>query len=1230
MSIPLHPKAKELFKAGFYSGLNSFEELENRIAALDDDKLKGDSFEVFAEAYLATERKHDAAKVWPLNAVPLEVLQKLGLSEKDYGVDGVFQTLLGHHNAYQVKFRSGRYPLTWRELSTFIGLADSPQIHSRVLITNCDELSTVLNERQGFFCIRGSDLDRLETEDFRAIEAWLAESVFELPKKTPLLHQTEALSALVPALQDQDRVSAIMACGTGKTLVALWAAERLQVSRILVLLPSLALLRQTLHEWLRETRWVALAYLCVCSDPTVKEGTDALTTQQSDLDFEVSTDVNNVRLFLDTPFVGTKVVFSTYQSARVVGQAMKPDEFFDLGVFDEAHKTAGREGRNYGFALDNANLPIRKRLFVTATPRHYNPHQRDQEDEAQVVFSMDNPEVYGLQAHKLTFGEAARRDIICNYKVIISVITSEMVTNELLSQEEVIVNGDAVRARQVANQIALRDAIEKYGVRKIFTFHKTVKSAASFVDDGSEGIRTHLPDFKSYHVNGDMPTARRERVMRQFREATYAVMSNARCLTEGVDVPAVDMVAFLSPRRSRVDIVQATGRAMRRSPGKTVGYVLLPLYVELAAGESVEDAVSRADFDEVWDVLQSLQEQDDVLAELIRNLGEQKGQGKGFDDRAFSDRIDFGGTHLSLENLRTAVTTRCLENLYSSWDTWLGKLKAFKERFGHCNVGQGWEEETALAGWVSAQRALRNKGILSDERIRRLNETGFVWDWQTVRVDENWSKWFEKLRTFKDRFGHYNVETGWEEDPGLSQWVTSQRFRRKKEALNDEQVCRLDELGFVWNFQGVKTQETWMKWYRELEDYALERGNPHVPRTYSNSKLASWVWIQRIRRDRPYGKAQPLTPDQIALLDKLSFRWDVRNDQWMESFEKLKEFKAKHGHFEVGVEEDDYNDILGWVRKQRSMFLQGELSSERKDMLNAIGFNWNSEVIDLKWREMYERLKEYHASKGNADVPHRWKNDPQLSFWINSQRERCKKGALSEEQKGLMDDLGFTWKSRDRGKWEDNLELIGEFKAKHGHSDIPLHYPENPKLGRFINQTRVQRNSGRLSDDRIAKLDAIGFVWEGTKYQIGEDGMSVAWKSRFDELLRYKQAHGNCDVPYDWEENNPLANWVSAQRRLKKSGELHPERVRLLEEIGFTWELISPRQSWEIRYAELLQFKAIHGNCDVPSKYPHNPALGKWVDTQRQNKKSGKLSSDQERLLNEAGFIWEKRSGWRT
>jgi hypothetical protein len=147
MATARHPKATFFVQRQLFSGLTTFAELEQKIAALPDEQSRGAAFEVFAEAYLATQRKHDAAQVWPHGSVPLDLLKNLGLTQQDQGVDGVLQTVLGQFNAYQIKFRSGRPSLTWREFSTFIGLADSPHIHSRVLITNCDELPAVLNDR---------------------------------------------------------------------------------------------------------------------------------------------------------------------------------------------------------------------------------------------------------------------------------------------------------------------------------------------------------------------------------------------------------------------------------------------------------------------------------------------------------------------------------------------------------------------------------------------------------------------------------------------------------------------------------------------------------------------------------------------------------------------------------------------------------------------------------------------------------------------------------------------------------------------------------------------------------------------------------------------------------------------------------------------------------------------------------------------------------------------------
>jgi predicted helicase len=665
----------------------------------------------------------------------------------------------------------------------------------RVLFTNCNDLSEDIDSRADFFCIRGSDLDRLERHDFDTIEHWLQGAVIDVVRKEPRPHQEQAVQAIAEALESNDRVTAVMACGTGKTLVALWLAERMGYQQILVLVPSLALMRQTLHEWLRETSWDRVSYRCVCSDPTVSRGVDELIVHQSDLDFPVNTKSEEVAEYLAQPFDGTRLVFSTYQSAKVVAEALNGRKVFDIGIFDEAHKTAGHPGTQFSFAIKDENLPIKKRLFLTATPRHYHVSRRDKEGDAEIVYSMDVPESYGPIAHTLNFPTAARQGIICNYKVIISVVTSQMVTDALLRLGKVLVDDDLVKARQVAIQIAIEKAVSEHGIERVFTFHSTVAAAQSFVSDGGEGVGTHLPGFDTFHVNGKMRTADREGILLEFAEADRGLISNARCLTEGVDVPAVDMVGFTSPKKSKVDIVQATGRAMRKDPRnseKETGYVLVPLFVEMAAGESLAEAIERTGFDEIWNVLEAMQEQDDELAEIIRQMREDKGRTGGFDDSRLSEKVEVLGPSLEIDRLRSAIVAQCIERLASMWDERFGELQTYNSAHGDCNVPRGWSENPQLASWISTQRTSKCK--LRSDRIARLEEIGF--DWNT---DETaWEAMFLELQAYKSEHGNCNVPQRWPDNPQLARWVNNQRNAKTGGKLSDERTERLDAEGFQW------------------------------------------------------------------------------------------------------------------------------------------------------------------------------------------------------------------------------------------------------------------------------------------------------------------------------------------------------------------------------------------------------------------------------------------------
>ena len=1074
---PKHPKASLYLLRKLFDGLARFTDLEQRIVDLPTPQERGDAFEVFVEAYLSTQALHQAKTVWPFSAIPLAIKDRFALGQSDVGADGVFETHLGDYHAYQAKFRTDRPSLTWDELSTFMGLTD--QIAERVVITNCDELSTVLSDRRGFYAIRGTDLDRLQAEDFEAIRNWLAGAIVAYRRKTPLPRQQDALDAIVQTLSEHDRATILMPCGTGKTLVALWAAEQLGSKKILVLVPSLALISQTLHAWLKETHWHNPSFLCVCSDPTVtSRAEDTLALHQADVDFPVTTDCEAVQTFLERETEGVKVIFSTYQSARVVAAGMGETERVDFGIFDEAHKTAGREEAQFSFALQDANLPISKRLFMTATPRHYRVRKPNKEGEAKLVYSMDVPDVYGPVAYRLSFAQAVQEKMICDYKVLISVVTTTMVNNELLRSGTVFIAGGAIKARQVANQLAVKDALNKYKIGKVISFHKSVAAAASFTANGPEGIGEHVPGLAAFHVNGGMSAGKREPILRSFAAGDRTLISNARCLTEGVDVPAVDMVAFLSPKRSRIDIVQATGRAMRKNDAtqKIYGYVLLPLFLEERTGESLEEAVTRADFDEIWAVLQALQEHDEVLGETIAHIRDERDIIRGFDDQSFREKVEILAPEVSLDTLRQSITTKLLDALISmrgSWESMFQALIRFKRQHGHCNVE--WRHNLDLAYWIIVQRESRLRGSLNDAMVQRLESIGFQWEPQ----DAAWERMFEALRQFRQQQGHCNVPRKWPKNRNLAAWCERQRRRR----LTTDQVRRLKAIGFSW--------------------------------------------------DRPAEIS--IKPDH----------------EWDSMFEALRQFKQQEGHCNVSPNSPENRKLAIWSEQQRQH--RRLLAVNQVQRLEAIGFQW--EPHDAEWERMFEALRQFRQQQGHCIVPLKWPDNPQLATWSECQRRSHRRGRLSMYSMKRLEELGFEWDS-----WEAMFATLLQFIQQHGHCNVSLNNWKHPILGVWVNKQRQDRRRGCLNDERIRRLDEVGFTWTMSIPLRGEPSRATSkvrpaidWETMFDALVHFKQQYGHCNIEWHFPERKELSKWIERQRLVREIGKLSQERQQRLEDLGFEW-----------------------------------------------------------------------------
>ena len=637
-----------------------------------------------------------------------------------------------------------------------------------------------------------------------------------------------------------------------------------------------------------------------------------------------------------------------------------------------------------------------------------------------------------------------------------------MVNAELLSKGDVIVEGDTVRARTVASQIAIQKACEAHDLKKVFSFHRKVDSARDFTGDSSSSIKSHLLGYSAYHVNGEMPTTKREKLMQAFREADRAIMSNARCLTEGVDVPAVDLVAFLSPKKSKVDIVQAAGRAMRKPEGKEIGYILLPLFLETEENESIKEALARTDFEEAWDVLQALQEHDAVLEDIIRKMREERGRRGGFDDSRLRERVEVLGPEVFLDVLRAAISTAIVEHLGVTWDERYGQLQSYKDRFGDCDVPPRWAEDPQLGFWVSNQRAFHDRGLLPAARKAQLDALGFVWN----MVEAEWERKIAELQAYKDIHGDCDVPDDFQENPPLGTWLSLQRRLQKSGHLRTDRKDRLDELGVDWD----PLASRWENMFTELRRYKDNHGNCNVRRRWKeNPLLASWVDVQRQNH-----RDGVLSAERKTRLDELGFDFDPHASAWEAMFAELLRYKEKHGHTNVppgrAYKEHPHPELAGWVNKQRTAHAKGRLPADRKDRLDAVGFIWN--VKDAAWETMFAELKLHKEQFGDCNITRA--ENPKLYNWMMQQKVQKKAGKLSEEREARLYALGVMWHAR-LARWETMFAELKLHKEQFGDCNVARE--ENPKLSRWVMLQRVLEKAGKLFATRRTRLSELGVVW---------------------------------------------------------------------------------------------------------------------------------------------------------
>ena len=679
--------------------------LDHLRSSADSEAHKGRLFERLMKAYFLQDPLYQErfANVWLWS----EWAGLQGFSATDTGIDLVAEERDGGYCAIQCKCYAPGTVISKRQIDSFISASARQPFSSRLIVDTGDawgpNASKTLDGLQPacsvlrFGDLAGRPIDWPDLLLGRPEDLVYRSDPFSLRP-----HQQEALDDVVTGFGEHDRGKLIMACGTGKTFTALRIAEAVAGvgGRVLYLVPSISLFQQSMREWATQQA-IPHRYIGICSDTRAGRTDEDASLQE--LELPVTTDPQKIsRALQEERAEALTVVFSTYQSLDLVRQAQDEGApAFDLILCDEAHRTTGidRPGdKTSPFVLvhDQERIRADKRLYLTATPRLYTEGAKAKAaaDRSVEIFSMDDPNTYGPEFHRLPFSKAIERDLLSDYKVIIFTIAEEHVgatlQQHLASRDSEIDLTDTAKIVGCWNALrerVRRDSTNGSHLPRAIAFTNTIWSSrqlekhwSNIVDQAidrlpeEEQLQALRCDLR--HVDGkNHALDRKARIewLKQGAAESCRILTNARCLSEGIDVPALDAVMFMSPRNSQVDIVQAVGRTMRKAEGKEYGYIVLP--VTIPAG--VEPTVALNDnerFATVWSVLRALRSHDDRFDVEINQLDLNSSPTKRiiFPDRPNGKtppgRLVFPPLHFPPGAIYAKIVEKCGDRKY--WQSW--------------------------------------------------------------------------------------------------------------------------------------------------------------------------------------------------------------------------------------------------------------------------------------------------------------------------------------------------------------------------------------------------------------------------------------------------------------------------------------------------------------------------------------------------------------------------------
>lgn len=584
------------------ANVSSYDEFDDMLC-MQTTQMKGKFFELFCRLYFTLLPTHKDKSIYLYCDIPYEIKKLIELPRRDKGIDAIVIA----NNAYyvvQIKYRTSKKPIPFGKLATFPGLAfgsNCKNISGGILFTNCYDVCDELKGER-YNNITYSSLGKCDEVFWNNARLYLRGELILFPVMQPLPHQEVALRLAEMYYAQHNYGKIYSPCGTGKTFLGFWIAiHTLKCNRIFIIVPSLYLLSETYEMWASQLYNAHFKYLLICSDIDKKYCINC--------EYNVTTDktaiIGNIRNSPDK-----LIVIATYQSSKVFKDACEEIGFyFDIGIYDEAHRTTGLCDKLFTSILTCGNLSER-RLFLTATEKKCEIVAGE-----EMIYSMDNTKIYGDIIYNYSLSKAIEDNQLVDYKIVAPFISRSCDYRELLKNRgyiDINENEHECDVNTVLLALMIIDSIHANRIRHLLIFSNRNENAKKIVDV----IRLLLRDTNIYckYLDGTSSMNKRKYEVRRFERVDIGIISSAKIFGEGINIPVCDGVCFADNKCSTIDIIQCVGRCLRKCkliPNK-ISYVIVPFILENPDNFFDADCVS---FNKIRNILKAMGTTDETVAD---------------------------------------------------------------------------------------------------------------------------------------------------------------------------------------------------------------------------------------------------------------------------------------------------------------------------------------------------------------------------------------------------------------------------------------------------------------------------------------------------------------------------------------------------------------------------------------------------------------------------------------